>query len=341
MSVHPVLLALKSVLLIGIVLLPSLALAQASNVETRLSILLADAESLVPLETVIVSLGGEVVAQQGYRGNSVAEPTNIKSASKSIISALVGIAIDRGLIEGVDQPIAELLPDALHDDPDPRLAEITIGNLLSMQAGLERTSGSNYGAWVASPNWVRFALAQPFVDEPGGAMLYSTGSTHLLSAILTRVGGQPTLELARDWLSPLEDFSIAAWDRDPQGIYFGGNQMAMSPTSLLTFGELYRNGGLAANGERVLSEDWIAQSWEPRTNSRFTGDQYGYGWFEREIAQEPVHYGWGYGGQMLYIVPDLELTVVMTSDENSPSGRTGHRDNLHHLLGEIIEAVRY
>lgn len=341
MSVHPVLLALKSVLLIGIVLLPSLALAQASNVETRLSILLADAESLVPLETVIVSLGGEVVAQQGYRGNSVAEPTNIKSASKSIISALVGIAIDRGLIEGVDQPIAELLPDALPDDPDPRLAEITIGNLLSMQAGLERTSGSNYGAWVASPNWVRFALAQPFVDEPGGAMLYSTGSTHLLSAILTRVGGQPTLELARDWLSPLEDFSIAAWDRDPQGIYFGGNQMAMSPTSLLTFGELYRNGGLAANGERVLSEDWIAQSWEPRTNSRFTRDQYGYGWFEREIAQEPVHYGWGYGGQMLYIVPDLELTVVMTSDENSPSGRTGHRDDLHHLLGEIIEAVRY
>jgi CubicO group peptidase (beta-lactamase class C family) len=209
-----------------------------------------------------------------------------------------------------------------------------------MQAGLERTSGPNYGVWVASPNWVRFVLAQPFADEPGGAMLYSTGSTHLLSAILTRVSGQSTLEVARDWLSPLEDFSIAAWDRDPQGIYFGGNQMAMSPLTLLSFGELYRNDGVSPSGERVLSEDWIAQSWEPRTNSRFTGDGYGYGWFLRAIAEKEVHYAWGYGGQMLYIVPALELTVAMTSDENSPSARTGHRDDLHRLLSEIIRAVR-
>jgi CubicO group peptidase (beta-lactamase class C family) len=321
-------------------MLPIPALAQTTQVEAKLETVLADAESLAPLETVLVSVAGEVVAQRGYRGNSVSDPTNIKSASKSIISALVGIAIDRGLLEGVDQPVAELLADQLPDDPDPAINEITVGNLLSMQAGLERTSGPNYGAWVASPNWVRFVLAQSFEDEPGGAMLYSTGSTHLLSAILTRVGGQSTLELARDWLSPLEDFSIASWDRDPQGIYFGGNQMAMSPRSLLSFGELYRNGGLTASGEQVISEDWIAQSWEQRTNSRFTGDEYGYGWFGRENAEEQVHYGWGYGGQMLYIVPSLELTVVMTSNENSPSARNGHRDDLHELLGEIIDAVR-
>ena len=74
-------------------------------------------------------------------------------------------------------------------------------------------------------------------------MLYSTGSTHLLSAILTRASGRSTRELAREWLGPVEGFSIGAWDRDPQGIYVGGNQMAMTPRSLLAFGELYRNGG--------------------------------------------------------------------------------------------------
>src|SRR5690606_28193503 len=135
-----------------------------------------------------------------------------------------------------------------------------------------------------SSNWVRSALAQPFETDPGGRMLYSTGSTHLLSAILTREGGESSLALARDWFAPVDDFAIGGWERDPQGIYLGGNQMAMSPRSLLAFGEVYRNGGLAPDGTRVISEDWIEQSWIERTQSRFTGDGYGYGWFLRDIA---------------------------------------------------------
>ena len=112
--------------------------------------------------------------------------------------------------------------------------------------------------------------------------------------------------------------------------------MAMSPRSLLAFGELYRMNGVAPDGTRVLSAAWIAESWKTRTQSRWTGDDYGYGWFSRPIAGQEVRYGWGYGGQMVYVVPALSLTVVMTSDADSPSGRTGHRDQLHALLGEII-----
>ena len=291
------------------------------------------------LRTVSIAQRGQILAERGYRGHSVRAPTNIKSASKSIVSALVGIAIDKGVLEGVHQKIAPLLKKDLPSDPDPRLAEITIGHLLSMQAGLERTSGTNYGSWVSSSNWVRAALARPFVDEPGGSMLYSTGSTHLLSAILTRLTGRSTRALVRDWLGPLEEFSIADWERDPQGIYIGGNQMAMSARSLLAFGELYRNGGKTADGRTLIPSEWIELSWQPRTRSRFTRDSYGYGWFLREIAGRDVRYAWGYGGQMLYIVPELELTVVMTSDDTSPAGRTGYRDNLHELMTNIIEVV--
>ena len=235
--------------------------------------------------------------------------------------------------------IAPLLDSDLPRDPDPRMADITIGHLLSMQAGLERTSGANYGGWISSSNWVRDALARPFVDEPGGGMLYSTGSSHLLSAILTRATGRSTLELARDWLGPVDGFSIAGWERDPQGIYLGGNQMAMSTRSLLAFGELYRSGGKSPDGRQIVSTEWIEASWQPRTRSRFTGDGYGYGWFLRRIAGREVRYAWGYGGQMIYIVPSLELTVVMTSDANSPAGRSGHRDSLHELLSSIISIV--
>ena len=324
-----------------LLLVPIAAAAQqeAGSVSALLDSL-GSRDELKPLKTVIVARDGRLVAEHGYRGHTPSESTNIKSASKSIISALVGIAIGKGLLEGPDQKIAPILKADLPVSPDPRLNDITIGNLLSMQAGLDRLSGANYGRWVSSRNWVRFALSQPFAGQPGGEMLYSTASTHLLSAILTKVGGKSTLVLAREWLGPVEGFRIGAWERDPQGIYLGGNQMAMSARSLLAFGELYRNGGRTADGKQVVPADWVVQSWQYRTNSRFSGDDYGYGWFTRQIGGEQVHFAWGYGGQMLYIVPSLNLTVVMTSEESGPSARNGYRDSLHGLLADIIGTVR-
>jgi CubicO group peptidase (beta-lactamase class C family) len=330
----------RTLLLAPIVLAaPRFAFAQNDAADDPIAAILDEAAELDPLKAVIVSRDGEIIGERGYRGNGLDAPTNIKSASKSVVSALVGIAIDKGVLEGVDQKIAPILRADLPANPDPRIADITIGNLLSMQAGLGRTSGPNYGRWVASRNWVREALSMPFDGEPGGSMLYSTGSTHLLSAILTRASGRSTRELAREWLEePLGNFRIGGWDRDPQGIYLGGNQMAMSARSLLSFGELYRNGGMV-DGTRLLSAEWIEQSWTPRTASRFSGDGYGYGWFLREIGGEGVRYAWGYGGQMLYIAPAIGLTVVMTSQENNPSARNGYRDALHGLTARIITAA--
>ena len=315
--------------------------ATPADATATLQTLLDQAESLAPLETVIVAQHGDVLAERGYRDHSTTAPTNIKSASKVVMSALVGIAIDKQLLEGTEQRVAALLQADLPADPDPRMQQLTIGHLLSMQAGLESTSGAGYGGWVASQNWVRAALARPFVDVPGGRMIYSTGSTHLLSAILTRVSGRSTLQLSRDWLGGLEDFRITSWIRDPQGIYMGGNQMAMSPRSLLALGELYRRGGISPSGQRLISQAWIDASWQMRTTSPWTGDGQGYAWFLTQIAGEQVRYGWGYGGQMLYVVPRLGLTVVMTSDERASSARTGHRDDLHRLLGSIMAVLQH
>lgn len=308
--------------------------AGAQNNEPSFTGFVEQAKLLGRLETLIVARDGKVLVEQGFAGHSTRRPRNIKSASKSVMSALAGIAIDKGVLEGPDQLIAGFFPRDLPANFDPRINKITVGNLLSMQAGLGRMSGPNYGRWVASRNWVRAALAAPFDGEPGGSMLYSTASTHLLSAILTRVTGRSTLDLANDWLGSVEGFRIASWEQDPQGIYLGGNQMAMSPRSLLAFGELYRNRGMA-NGKRVISESWIEQSWTPRTRSVFSGEQYGYNWFIRNIEGHPTYYAWGYGGQMLYVTPDLGLTVVMTSEE-AASTRDGYRDELHRLMTSIV-----
>ncbi|MCF3973739.1 serine hydrolase domain-containing protein [Paracoccus salsus] len=322
-------------------LLAAPGLARAS-----LAPILAEARSLDPLRALTVWRagpgGGTEIAAQGYGGFTPDSPTNIKSASKTIVSALAGIAIDRGHLDGPNQPIAPLLQADLPDDPDPRLSRITLGQLLSMQAGLERQSGRNYGRWVSNPNWVRAALAAPFTQDPGGRMQYSTASSHLLSAILTRVTGRSMLDLARDWLGAIPGFRITGWERDPQGIYLGGNQMAMSTRSLLAFGATYARGG-RADGRQVVPERWIAESWRPRTESIFSGQGYGYGWFIGRMAGRDLRYGWGYGGQMIYVFPATRrspaLAIAITSDADRPSARTGYRDALHSLARSIVEAA--
>ena len=296
-----------------------------------------DGAPLAPLKAVAVARGGETLAVNGYGGFDPAQPSNIKSASKSIVCALAGAAVMRGHLEGPDQKVAPILRDALPADPDRRLEEMTLAHLMSMRAGLERTSGGNYGAWVSSRDWLRDALRRPFVDEPGGRMLYSTGTTHILGAVIARAAGDDLLTLARDWLGPVEGFRITWWEQDPQGRYLAGNQMSMSVESLLAFGEMARRGGVAADGTRVLPEGWMEASWEPRTRSRWTGAGYGWGWFLGRVGPHPVRYGWGYGGQMIYVVPSLEMSVAMLSDETRPSARTGYRGVRH---GELARMVR-
>jgi CubicO group peptidase (beta-lactamase class C family) len=315
--------------------------AVSSPIETRgldsaiLADTIAKARLLPRLRSLLILRDGQVLAEQRFNGGPPLDrPVNIKSASKSVLSALVGIAIAKGALTDVDQLVLSVLGSDTPPDPDPRLTRLTVEDLLTMRAGLERTSGENYGRWVSSRNWVRFALARPFVDKPGGAMLYSTGNTHLLSAMLTRASGRDTHALMRDWLAEPLGITIPPWSRDPQGIYFGGNDMMMSPRSLARFGELYRLGGVI-DGRRIVPARWIEESWTPRTVSPWSGGRYGYGWFVGTSRGHPLRFAWGYGGQMLFIVPDLKLTVVMTSD---PGGErdNGHIATLHTLLNDGI-----
>ena len=294
---------------------------------------LADAAKLPRLHALIVAYDGTPVIERVFRGPGFDIPVNIKSASKTVIAALVGIAIDRVVLKDAGQTIVPLLGARVPPGLDARVATITLDNLLTMRAGLQRTSGAeNYGPWVTSGNWVHYALSRPFEDVPGGAMLYSTGNTHLLSAILTDTTRRTTLDLAREWLGKPLGIAIPSWTRDPQGVYFGGNEMALSPRALLKFGEMYRNGGLAG-GTRVVSADWVRASWTPRTSDR-GGQFYGYTWFITQASGHAVYYAWGFGGQMLYVVPSLSLTVVATSDANTRSTDDGYRCQLHDLVAK-------
>jgi CubicO group peptidase (beta-lactamase class C family) len=288
------------------------------------------------LHAVVVAENGAPVLAEAFRGPALDRPVNVKSVSKTVVAALTGAAIDRGVVPGLDATLGALIPDLIPEEADPRVAELTLADLVTMQAGLARTSGANYGAWVSSRDWVGYALAQPFVAEPGERMLYSTGSFHVLGAALARASGDSLLALARGWLGTPLDIEIPAWTRDPQGFYLGGNEMALSPLALLAFGEMYRRGGTAPDGATVLGRDWVEASFVPRTRSPFSGLDYGYGWFLGRRAGRRIALARGYGGQLVVLVPELALTVAITSDPTRPARSEGYFGELMDLVAETV-----
>jgi CubicO group peptidase (beta-lactamase class C family) len=249
------------------------------------------ASQLPQLRSLLVSRRGELIAEYYAPGVRPGGVANIKSAAKSIIATLVGVAIHRGLVKGLNEPIATYFPE-LAQDPDPRKRTITIEDLLTMRSGLASTSGRNYGAWVQSPNWVRYALRRPMVSDPGTDMEYSTGTSHLLSAVLTKATGVSTWQFAQDALARPLGFSLARWPQDPQGIYFGGNEMLLAPKQMMALGELYRNRG-TINGRQIVPAAWVDTSCVPRTASVYDSDRR-YGFRRRDGVlrvgvRRPVH----------------------------------------------------
>ncbi|MBL4819864.1 MAG: serine hydrolase [Gammaproteobacteria bacterium] len=314
----------------------SLVTLPAASDDLKFSAAHQSAAQLPRLHSLLISHRGELVFEQYYNGRDRYQPGNLKSASKSVISALVGIAIEQGLINGVQQPISDFFPEYRVLLDSPAKQDITIEDLLTMRSGLETTSNRNYGKWVLSDDWIRFVLSQPMVGRSGEQMIYSTGSTHLLSAILSKVSGMDTRRFAEQNLAAPMGFSMAYWSQDPQGIYFGGNNMEMTPRNMLAFGQLYLNQG-QFNEQQIISPHWVSESHKAHaTSPRGQGRFYGYGWWLRELADMLVPVAWGYGGQLIFVVKEYELVVVATSDSTPGLDRRGHLRRLYQLTEEQI-----
>ena len=323
--------------LVVALLLTTALIASQTNRTLDPSAARTTAAGLPRLHSLLVSQRGELVLEY-YREPRFARPSNVKSVSKSVISALVGIAIERRLIPSVDTPIGGYFPE-LKSDPDARKRGITIEDLLTMRQGLESTSFDNYGAWVRSRNWVRYVLNRPVSAEPGTTVEYSTGSTHLLSAILTKVARRSTWSFAQQALASPLGITLAQWPRDPQGIFFGGNDMLLTPRQMVAFGELYLNGG-RARGRQVVPAPWVQTSCDGRGRSRFNPDQeYGYGWWIRDFAGERACFAWGYGGQYILVFPGRNLVIVTTSSTAPGDEGRGHRRQVFALVEDIVRST--
>jgi CubicO group peptidase (beta-lactamase class C family) len=255
------------------------------------------------LQSVLVSVAGELRAECYFRGRRADDLSNIHSITKSVLSTLVGIALADGSVD-LDVRAAEVLSEP---PADPRKSEITVRHLLTMTSGLDAD-----GPWdideIADRGepWVDGPLAAPLITEPGTAFAYNNGAAHVLGVLLARKVGQPLAGFAEERLFRPLGVTEYRWPTDPDGNPLGYGHLELRPRDLVSLGQLYLTGG-----RDLLDAAYVEAATTAVTDGgppEETG--YGYLWWVTDNG----YFGGGFAGQYLYVVPALELVAVATGD---------------------------
>jgi CubicO group peptidase (beta-lactamase class C family) len=243
---------------------------------------------------------------------------NIASITKTVTSALLGIAIDRGLIDSVDLPAHTFFPEIEAFQSEGK-DEITLEHLITMTSSLEwdqnaydlRDRRNDIVLFYTAPNPIEYYVSRPLVAAPGTFFAYSEASINTVARAIEHASGVELDEFAQEFLfSPL-GISRVLWLRIWPGtwVWASGN-LEMRPRDMAKFGQLYLDGGVWA-GEQVVSREWVEASTRPYY-SWPDGSGYGYAWWMGPRSGLPAYWGSGLGGQKIYVVPDLALVVVIT-----------------------------
>jgi len=277
------------------------------------------------IHSILIVKNGAIVYEAylaGYDQNSL---QTIYSITKSVTSALIGIAIDKGFISGVGATLVSLLPEYKNAIKDERLENIRLEHILTLTSGLEwdeRTSSccdpkNSECRQVSSDDWIRFVLGLPQKDEPGTQYVYNTGSVHLLSAVIKSQTGLGANEFAERHLFGPLGIRGYEWNTDPQGYQCTGGThggLRLRTRDLAKFGYLFLHEGKWQD-KQVISPEWVHAS-TTRHTAAFQDIGIGYLWWTGSFTirnrKLDFFYGAGYGGQSLHVVPELDLMIVLT-----------------------------
>ncbi|MHA1988805.1 MAG: serine hydrolase domain-containing protein, partial [Promethearchaeota archaeon] len=205
------------------------------------------------VDCILVIRNGYIVAEKYYNGYRKFIPHNVKSVSKSFLSALTGIALRDGYLDSLNVRMLDFFPEYIYPSIDPRKYHITIRHLLMMRAGIDHEQ-NNYEQIYNTSNWLKTTIELPLFYDPGTKFSYNTFQTHLLSAIITKASEMSTMDFARKYLLKPIDIDVSAWHQCPQGYYFGGNNMHFTPRNMARLGYLYLNNGMLKGKQIVPSE---------------------------------------------------------------------------------------
>jgi CubicO group peptidase (beta-lactamase class C family) len=269
------------------------------------------------LFSILIVRNDHLAVEEYFHGSARDHSNNVHSASKSMLSALVGIAIDQGYIEGLDQKISDIIPQYFVGASDLKKS-ITVRNMLQMEAGLDWTEDETEWDVARQPDWVQAILSRDLIHNPGDVFNYSTGLTHVMAAVIQKATGMSLCEFAHQYLFEPIGIVVEHWGRDPQAIYSGGYNLYMTPREMAKFGLLYLHEG-KWNGQKIVPAAWVESSTQP------SWVQYGQLWWLRTIRGYDMYFAWGYGGQFIYVIPELNIVWVSSQDtffspDEIPSG---------------------
>jgi len=294
------------------------------------------------LRSLVVVRRGRVVLERYYGGATSETLADVRSVTKSVVSTLVGIAVEEGYIDGLDEPITRWLRR-------PRFpvqgwhSAVTIRHLLTMTGGFEwsESGTTEYNVWIASPDQIAYLLDKPEAAPPGTDFTYNSAAVHLLGVILEEATGMPLPQYAdRVLFGPL-GIPRRAWEELPSGRVNGGAGLDLRPRDLARLGQLFLQEGWSGT-RRLLPPGWAAEATSP-TLSAFPGvgpiDLLSYGylwWLDMDLG---AYLAWGYAGQFVYVLPSEELVVVATTEWRQVTDDVGPSRLQAEVLGLIVDRV--
>ncbi len=302
------------------------------------------AGSFGQITSVLIARDGRLAFEAYYDADGADALRNTRSATKSVTGILIGIAIDRGMLSGVDARIVDFFPGMRpFENPDPRKDAITVEDFLTMSSLLECDDGNafsrgNEERMYLIEDWIQFTLDlpirgfAPWMSTPeesphGRAWSYCTAGVSTLGGVLVEATGRSVQEFAAEHLFAPLDIEEAQWPVSPTGIAQTGGGLELRSRDLMKLALLYANGG-EWEKKRIVSTEWVEASITPRAAVR-EGVEYGYLWWLRAFGDEPAYYMTGNGGHKVMVIPELDVVVVVTTTNYG-------RPDAHELTDRLV-----
>ncbi|MFO7445660.1 MAG: serine hydrolase [Ignavibacteriaceae bacterium] len=321
-----------------LVLIPLILYTGNDKLEQRL-------EKSDSIYNVIIEKNDSLIFRKYYNGKFDSSLVNIQSVTKSILAILIGIAIDKQILKSIDQKIAEYFPEINFED-DTLKKQITIRHLLNQTSGLRAENIIDLEGWINSPNHVEYVLSFPLNSIPGELYNYNSAASHLLSVILQRAAKQSTEQFAADNLFKPLGIVHFKWEQLNDGYFDGGGLLSiwMRGDDLLKLGQLILNKG-KWNNRHLVSEGWINEllnkSNKVPAHWGLKGSLHGMCWYTAVYKNIIVHFAMGYGGQYIFIIPQMKSVIVANHNHDTAEGIKQSNDFFEYIFPLLIDKVTY